>query len=98
MLLAQDRNGAVFDELIGPADADDRGVDHLRVDMFHDRATETVVQNVIFDRGHDLHATREKFKRAGVDRFDPTRIDERDGDSLRRRHADSEPQSGRSCN
>ncbi len=37
---------------------------------------------MIFDRAHDFYAAREKFERAGVDRFDPARIDERDGNSF----------------
>src|SRR5437588_581520 len=50
--------------------------------MLHHSATETVVQNVIFDRRHDFHAAREKFERARVHRFDPTRVDQRDRDSF----------------
>ena len=79
---AQDWNGAVLDELIGPTDPHHRRVDHLRVQMFHHRAAETVVQNVIFDRADDLDAAREKFERAGVHRLDPARIDERNGNSF----------------
>ena len=82
MLLSQDRDRAVLDELIRPADAHHRGVDHLRVQMFHDRAAETVVQNVVLNRADHFDAAREKFERAGVDRFDPTRIDQRDGNSF----------------
>ena len=79
MLLPQDWDGAVFDELIGPTDPHHRRIDHLRVQIFHHGAAETVVQNVIFDRAHDLDAAREKFERAGVHRLDPARINERNG-------------------
>src|SRR3977135_1703241 len=58
VLLAQDWNGAVLDELIGPADAHYRCVDHLRVQMFHHRAAKTVVKHVVLDRAHDLDAAR----------------------------------------
>ena len=43
MLLAQDGNGAVFDELIGPADAHDRRIDHPGMQMLHHAAAETIV-------------------------------------------------------
>src|SRR6266481_6337586 len=75
--LSQQRNGAVLDKLIGPTDANDRCVDHLRMQMLHHRAAETVVQNVIFNRADDLDAASEKFERARIHRFDPTWIDER---------------------
>src|SRR3954462_4735674 len=42
MLLSQDRNGAVLDKLVRPADSYNRGVDHLRMQMFHHRATEPI--------------------------------------------------------
>ena len=83
MFFAQDRDVAVLDELVGPADPHDRRVDHLRVEMFHDRAAKTVVQDVVLDRADDLHAAGEKLHRAGVERLDPARVDERDGDALR---------------
>src|SRR5438874_3348334 len=82
VFLPQDWNRAMLDELIRPAYAHHRRVDHLRVQMFHDRAAETVVQNMIFDRAHDFDTAREKFERAGIHRFDPSRIDERDGNSF----------------
>ena len=62
VLLAQDRNGAVLDELIGPADAHDRSVDHLRVQMLHDGAAEAVVQDVILDRADDLARCARKIR------------------------------------
>src|SRR5882724_5500313 len=71
MFLAQNWDAAVFDELIGPSDANDRGVDHLRMQMLHYRTAETVVQNVIFDRANDFDATGEKFERARIHWFDP---------------------------
>src|SRR4029077_14897096 len=82
VLLAQDWNGAVLDELIGPTDPNDRRVDHLRVQMFHHRAAKTVVQNVVFNRADHVHAAREKFQSAGVHWLYPTRIDERNGNSF----------------
>jgi len=50
--------------------------------MFHDRAAETVVQHVVFDRTHHFDATREKFERASVHWFDPSWIDQCDGNSF----------------
>src|SRR5581483_2257150 len=44
MFFAQNRNGAMLDELVGPADAHDWRVDHLRVQMFHHCAAKTIVQ------------------------------------------------------
>src|SRR5262249_54983069 len=82
VFLTQDWDGAVFDELIGPTDPHDRCIDHLRVQMFHHRAAETVVQNVIFDCTDHVHASGEKFESAGVHRFDPAWINERNGNSF----------------
>src|SRR5438105_13150331 len=75
-LLSQERNRAVFDELIRPTNASNRSIDLLRMEMFHYRATETVVENVVFDRRNDFHAPREKFQCSGVHRFDPPRVDQ----------------------
>jgi hypothetical protein len=82
VFLSQDWDGAVFDELIGPTDPYHRRIDHLRVQVFHHRAAETVVQNVIFDRADHVHASREKFACAGVHGLDPARIDERNRNSF----------------
>src|SRR4029077_15674470 len=73
VLLAQDWNGAVLDKLIGPADAHHWRVDHLRVQMLHYCATETVVQNVILNGADHVHASGEKFQSAGVQGLDPAR-------------------------
>src|SRR5947199_5379467 len=82
MLFAQDWNSAVLDELVRPSEAHHRRVDHLRVQMLHHCTTKAVMQNVIFNRAHDLYAAREKFQRARVHGLDPARIDERNGNSL----------------
>src|SRR5204863_366873 len=82
MFLSQDRDGAVLDKLIGPSDADHWSVDHLRMQMLHHRTSEAVVQNVIFDGADDFDAAREKFERAGIERLDPARIDECDGNTF----------------
>ena len=82
MFFAQDRNAAVFDELVGPANAHHRRVDLVAVQMLHHGAAKSIVQNVIFDRANHFDAAREKFERAGIDRFDPARIDQRDGNAL----------------
>src|SRR6266498_1509471 len=50
--------------------------------MFHDRAAKTIVQHMVFDRTHRFDATREKFERASVQWFDPSWIDECDGNSF----------------
>src|SRR5262249_40488906 len=65
VFFAQDWNGTVLDELIGPTDARHGRTYHLRVQMFHHSATETIVQNVVFDRADDFHAARKEFERAG---------------------------------
>src|SRR5438067_13921411 len=49
VFFAKDGNGSVLDELVGPADPDDGRVDHLGMEMLHDRATKTVVQDVVLD-------------------------------------------------
>src|SRR4029079_3048009 len=79
MLLPQNRNGAVFDKLVGPADANDWRVDHLGMEMFHHTAAEAVVKNMILNRAQHMKPSSEKFQRAGVDRLDPAGIDERNG-------------------
>ena len=50
--------------------------------LLHHRAAKTVVQNVIFDGADDFDAAREEFERASVERLDPARIDERNGNSF----------------
>ena len=82
MFLSEDWDGAMLDELIGPTDANDRCVDHLRMQMFHYRAPKTVVQNMIFNRADDLDAAGERFKRSSVQRLDPTWIDKRNRNSF----------------
>ena len=76
MLLSQDRNGAMLDKLIRPANSDDWRVDHLRMQMLHHRATKSVVQNVVFNRANHLDAAGEELERSGIDRFDPARVDQ----------------------
>src|SRR5438067_12292897 len=46
VFLSQQRDRAVFDKFIRPTNPRHRSVDLLRVEMLHDRATETIVQNV----------------------------------------------------
>ena len=82
VFFAQRRNVAVLDKLVGPADPHHRCIDHLRMQMFHYRAAETVEQHVIFYGAHDFDAAREKFESAGVHRLDPARINERNGNSF----------------
>src|SRR5205085_2419335 len=82
VLLPQDRNGSVLNELVGPTDPDDWRIDHLRMEMLHDGAAETVMQDVVFNRTDDFNPASEKLERAGVDRFDPPRVDERDRESF----------------
>ncbi len=72
----------MLDELIGPSDAHDWRVDHLRMQMLHHRTSEAVVQNVIFDSADDFDAACKKFERAGIERLDPARIDQCDGNAF----------------
>src|SRR3712207_1208411 len=74
VLFAQDRNGAVLDELVGPTDADDGRVDHLRVQVLDHSGAETVVQDVVLERAQHLRAAREELERAGVERLDPAGV------------------------
>src|SRR5438094_8480281 len=82
MFPAQNWNTAVLDEFIGPANAYDRGMNSLRIQMLHHRAAETVVQNVVFNRTNHLNAAGKKFERTSVERFDPARVNERDRNSF----------------
>src|SRR5262249_43363516 len=82
VLFAEDWDGAVFNELIGPTDSHHRCIDHLRVQMFHYRAAETVVQNVVFYRADHVHASGEKFECASIHGLDPARIDQCNGNSF----------------
>src|SRR4051812_2707429 len=82
VFFAKNRNGSVLDKLVGPADADDRRVDHLGMEMLHDRAAKAIVQNMVLDRADDFDTTREEFQGAGIERLDPARIDQRYGDPL----------------
>src|SRR6267143_338733 len=82
MLFSKDRDRAMLDELVGPANANNRRIDHLRMQMLHYGASETIVQNMILDRANDVHAAREEFQRAGIERLDPARVDERDGNAF----------------
>src|SRR4029453_6072151 len=75
VFFSEEWNGAMLNEMIGPTYAHFRRVNHLRVQMFHDRAAKTVVQNVILDRANDFDAAREEFESAGIDRLDPAWID-----------------------
>ena len=75
VFLAQDRNRPVLDEFIGPADAQDRRIDPLRMQMLHHGTAEAVVENMIFNGTNNFHAAREKLERPGVEWFDPARID-----------------------
>src|SRR4029077_6538009 len=81
MLLSQDGNVAMFNKLVGPANSHHRSVDHLRMEMFHHSATETVVEDVILERANHLHTAGKKFQCADIERFDPTRVDECHGDA-----------------
>src|SRR3954454_13370492 len=76
MLTAQDRNSAVFDELIRPADPDHGRMNAMGVKMLHYRAAKTVVQNVVFNRGKHFRAASEKLKCSCVHRLDPSGIDQ----------------------
>src|SRR4051812_26395122 len=78
VLLAEDWDRAVLDKLIGPANAHHRGIDHLAVQMLHDRATEAVVQNMVLDRANDIDAASKELQGPRIERLDPARIDKRD--------------------
>src|SRR4029077_12557883 len=47
------------------------------MEMFHYRATESVMQHVVFDGGDDFHAAREKLEGAGIHWLEPARVDQR---------------------
>ena len=83
VFLAQDRNGAVFDKLVGPANADDGNV-YIRIaKLFHNGGSVTIVQNVVFESADDFAAAGEKFERGDVHRFDPARVDKGNGNTFR---------------
>ncbi len=81
VFLTEDRDGAVLDELVGPADADDRGFDALVGQMLNDGGAVAVVEDMVFHRAEDFATAGEKFDRGGVERLDPTGIDDRRGDT-----------------
>src|SRR5215469_18241096 len=82
MLLPQDRNVAMLDELVGPADPHHWSANHLRMEVLHDCATESVIQDMVLKRANYLHAASKKLQGPSINRFDPPRVDERDGDPL----------------
>ena len=55
MLFAEDGGGAVLDEGVRPADADDGGGDAGGAELLDHGAAETVHEDVIFKRADDLH-------------------------------------------
>ena len=81
VLLAEDRDGAVLDELVGPADADDRRFDALVGQMLDDGGAVAVVEDMVFHRAEDFAAAGKKFDRGGVERLDPTGVDDGRGDA-----------------
>src|SRR3954453_21727194 len=79
VLRAEDWNRAVLNEFVRPSDANNRRMDSLRIEMLHHGTTETIMQDVILQRANNFHAAREKFQGSGVDRLDPSRVNQRDG-------------------
>lgn len=54
MLLAKNIGFSMFNELIGPADPFDLGVDLAIVKQFDDGSAEAIGKNVIFEGAHHL--------------------------------------------
>src|SRR4030095_1152227 len=71
VFLAEDWNGAMLNELIGPTYAHYPLLKHSRVPLFHDAPAKPVVQAAILDRASDFDAAPEEFESAGIDRLDP---------------------------
>ena len=82
MLLAEDGGGAVLHELVGPADAGDRGGNAGGGEVFHHGAAEAVHEDVVFERADDLDLRGEGLDAGGVERLDPAGIDESDAEAL----------------
>jgi hypothetical protein len=53
----------MLDELIGPANADDRRLDSRVVQVLDHRAAEAVVQDVVLDRAEHLDRAGEELDR-----------------------------------
>ncbi len=82
MLGAEDGDGAMLDELIRPADADDGRRDTLVGEVFHDGAAEAVVEDVVFHGADDFAAAGEELNGGGIEGLDPAGVDDGGGVSL----------------
>lgn len=79
VFLAEDGDGAVLDELVGPADADDGGRDAGGGEEFHHATAEAVHEDVVFEGADDLHFLRDLGDHGSIERLDPAGVDEGDG-------------------
>ena len=82
MLLSQDRDRTMLNELIRPTNANDRRCDSRIGQAFHDGAAKPIVKNMILERADHINATGKELERAGIQWFDPSRVDQRDGNAF----------------
>ena len=82
VFLAEDIDGAVFDELVWPADADHGDGDPGVVEVFDDRAAEAIVEDMIFESAEEVGAPGEEIDGIGVEGFDPAGVDHGGADAL----------------
>ena len=77
MLLAEviDTRG-VFDELVGPADADHRCVNPFLAEEFEHRTAVAAHEHVVFERDDDFRHVGELFGEFRVNRLGEARIDD----------------------
>ena len=55
MFFTEDGGGAVLDELVGPADANDRSMNASVAKLFNDSGAEAVAQDVVLEGADNLH-------------------------------------------
>jgi len=82
VFLAQNRNAAVLNELVRPADADNGRVNASVTELFYDPCAESVAKHMVFECADDLHFFGEGFKAGHVEGLDPARVDECDGETF----------------
>ena len=68
---------AVFDELVGPADAHNRLLNGKVVEFFKDRAAKAAHEHVIFQRENHIYIPGEKFQGLRVQGLAEARVDDR---------------------
>ena len=77
VLFTEDGDGAMLDELVRPANANNRGLDALVGKVVDDGAAEAIVQDMVLHSAEDIASRREKLDGRVIEGFDPSSIDDR---------------------